>query len=59
MEKTVESVIHQINEQNFLLEITVDGKLITAGAFTTMADAQTALNVCYTFCKKVYEVVEE
>ena len=41
------------------MEKTVDGKLITAGAFTTMADAQTALNVCYTFCKKVYEVVEE
>ncbi len=60
MEKTVESAIQELNEQNFLLTLQVDGKVITAGAFTTKEDAETALNVCYTFSQKVYgaELVE-
>ena len=55
MEKTVESAIQELNENNFLLTLKVDNELITAGAFTTKEDAQTALNVCYTLCKKVYD----
>jgi len=54
MEKTVESAIQKLNEENFLLMLKVDGEVVTAGAFTTKEDAQTALRVCYTLCKKVY-----
>ena len=60
MQKVVKSKIEKISDEVFLLTLKVNDKYVTAGAFTSEDDEQTALNICYTFCKKVYGVeVEE